>query len=503
MPLIPKKLRNHHHLVARSTLVAPSSIDVDHDEDEEEIASSITASPSKVSIVSLGCSGFSTFFWTENELQQQQQQQQVLFRTTSVNDTITIPRDHPKVREWIDTILYAVRECGINLLDTAPWYGHGTSEIVVGYALEEILWFSNSNNNKINRNSLIIQTKVGRYDADPKKQFDFSYDATISSTQRSLQRLFPSLSLSLCSNDDKYKYIDVLQLHDPEFAPNLEIIMNETIPAMVQCKTKYGYCKSLGLTGYPLEVQYQIYQRTLELYGERNDIWDQALTYGHFNLHDSSLVHRRIQNSSPPSFNNNNNSVDYTSYIDFCHQHNIKVLAAAPLSMGLLTNNSIPLPGWHPANNTELSRACQRAGEICQQHDVDIATLAILFSLSHPAIPTTILGMHNIEQVKTAATIAKRFANVDWTNTSKQLETHKDILCKVLTEQERNVYKILNDKKIGPFATIWNNNEGKGNDDSNEQYNTPKYQWDGIREAHIFWTNLEGTYKNWQMQCME
>ena len=50
MPLIPKKLRNHHHLVARSTLVAPSSIDVDYDEDEEEIASSITASPSKVSI---------------------------------------------------------------------------------------------------------------------------------------------------------------------------------------------------------------------------------------------------------------------------------------------------------------------------------------------------------------------------------------------------------------------------------------------------------------------
>jgi len=89
---------------------------------------------------------------------------------------------------------HAVLDRGICLLDTAPWYGHGISEKVVGYALDTILSNDSSFANDtadadsdcfhfpqrprtglLHRSNLILNTKVGRYEADPIKQFDFSY----------------------------------------------------------------------------------------------------------------------------------------------------------------------------------------------------------------------------------------------------------------------------------------------------------------------------------------
>lgn len=140
-------------------------------------------------------------------------------------------RNHPRVQAWIRSIDYAVTVAGITVIDTAPWYGHGTSEVVIGWALEELLVRSG-----VSRERLTINTKVGRYEADPVKQFDFSAAATLHSVQRSLQRL-------KCG-----EYIDVLQLHDPEFAPSLDVLMKETIPAMMDCQER-GWCRALGMTG--------------------------------------------------------------------------------------------------------------------------------------------------------------------------------------------------------------------------------------------------------------
>lgn len=83
---------------------------------------------------------------------------------------------HPSFR-------HAVLDRGIYLLDTAPWYGHGTSEKVVGYALDTLLLSGSDDDSNptrprtgsLSRSNLIINTKVGRYEADPLKQFDFSY----------------------------------------------------------------------------------------------------------------------------------------------------------------------------------------------------------------------------------------------------------------------------------------------------------------------------------------
>eukprot|EP00980_Cylindrotheca_fusiformis_P001137 scaffold318_cov110-Cylindrotheca_fusiformis.AAC.9 len=394
----------------------------------------------ELSIVGLGCSSFSSFFDSES---------------ISIE---TLDRQHSVVQEWIATIHFAlVSDVGINLLDTAPWYGHGTSEIVVGWALEELLTSSKS----IERQDIVVNTKVGRYEANPSEQFDFSRSMTLKSVQRSLDRL-------------RCGYIDVLQLHDPEFAPSLKQLLDETIPAMRECQEK-GYCRALGLTGYPLQVQYQILQASLEHFG--TNIWDQALTYGHFNLHDTSLLRQPMSIAKEESgTTDDDNKKDSSSFANVLHnKYKMGVLAAAPLSMGLLTVSGPP--EWHPASD-ELRNACRSAVDICTLLNVDISTLAILYSLSHSQIPCTILGMKNIQQVKTAAALANRLANVD---SNKQQQQQDDVLKSILSPDEYRAYTQIVDSKNGPFSK----HDGH-------------WSWDGVASVHQFWKDHGVDVEHWQ-----
>jgi aryl-alcohol dehydrogenase-like predicted oxidoreductase len=179
--------------------------------------------PRNVSMVALGCSSFSNFFVNHDES-----------TTSFADDEWTVDRldqNHPRVRSWIDTIEYAINVAGITLLDTAPWYGHGTSEVVIGWAMSKVL-----NTGKVSRDEVTINTKVGRYEAAIDQQFDFSHIATIQSVERSIRRLS-------CGS-----YINVLQLHDPEFATSIDTLFHETIPAMLLCQ-KRGWCRAIGMTG--------------------------------------------------------------------------------------------------------------------------------------------------------------------------------------------------------------------------------------------------------------
>lgn len=43
-------------------------------------------------------------------------------------------------------------------------------------------------------------------------------------------------------------------MHDPEFAPSVDIILNETLPALQRLKDE-GKIRLIGMTGYPLALQ--------------------------------------------------------------------------------------------------------------------------------------------------------------------------------------------------------------------------------------------------------
>ena len=420
--------------------------------------------PPTVPIVGLGCSSFSNFFQDNEE---------------SSSPLVTAEHLSPTqetVKSWIDTIQYAIVECGITLLDTAPWYGHGISEVVIGFAMESLLERNDdatshhldSSNAQISRDSIIINTKVGRYEANLLHQFDFSYDRTISSVQLSLERM-------------KCHYINVLQLHDPEFTPSISLLLEETIPAMLLCRER-GWVKALGITGYPLQVQHEILCRVQEQYGGVGGqvVFDQALTYGHYNMHDTSLFTQPIPTMDSENDTNSDGGHD-KSFYNYCHDQSLPLMAAAPLSMGLLTHSTPPF--WHPASK-ELQDACQEAAQICKDHHVDFPTLATVFALScfskgagrdgerneflyHP-LPCTLIGMSTRKEVDNAVACAKRFSmENDVEGASRS----------IWTEGEEKVLSILQDEENGPFALVWKNN---------------KYQWDGVREADKFWEQIPG-----------
>jgi L-galactose dehydrogenase len=77
----------------------------------------------------------------------------------------------------VDVVVQAVRS-GINLIDTAPWYGQGKSERVLGRALKQVP-----------REAVYVTTKVGRYEKEEERMFDFSARRVTRSVYESLERL--------------------------------------------------------------------------------------------------------------------------------------------------------------------------------------------------------------------------------------------------------------------------------------------------------------------------
>ena len=122
--------------------------------------------------------------------------------------------------EGIRTVHVAV-DNGINLIDTAPYYGLTKAETVLGKALREIP-----------REKYLLATKVARY-GYKEKDFDFSAERVTRSVDESLARL-------------GVDYVDFIQIHDMEFG-SIEQIITETIPALREVQAA-GKARFVGIT---------------------------------------------------------------------------------------------------------------------------------------------------------------------------------------------------------------------------------------------------------------
>ena len=89
---------------------------------------------------------------------------------------------------FVVKLVQEVIKAGINYIDTAPWYGQGRSEEVLGAALADVP-----------RQAYYLATKVGRYDLQTAGMFDFSAERVRRSVMESLARL-------------RLDYIDVIQV---------------------------------------------------------------------------------------------------------------------------------------------------------------------------------------------------------------------------------------------------------------------------------------------------
>ena len=284
----------------------------------------------------------------------------------------------------------AAHAAGINFFDTSPYYGDTKSESVLAGGLA-----------RLPRDSFVLATKVGRYGGanGQPSVFDFSRSRVVASVQESMRRL-------------KVDRIDLVQCHDVEFADDLNTVVTEAIPALLELKSQ-GVIGAVGVTGLPLTTLRRVIEganeksESSEKDKKSSSSIDCVLSYCRCCLNDHALVDE----------------------IPFYQSRNLGIINASVLSMGLLSEAGPPT--WHPAPE-ELTKAAREAAKVAREDfGVDIADLAIRDSLSTPGVASHLIGINSAEQARANVKAALRALEPATENEVKAMAAVKGVLEKV------------------------------------------------------------------------
>ncbi len=234
--------------------------------------------------------------------------------------------------------VHVALDCGLNFIDTSPFYGRGMSEVLLGIALRGVP-----------RDSYTLCTKLGRYDL---QHFDFSAKRVAESIDVSLHRLGTD-------------HIDIALCHDIEFVP-MQQIVDETIPALRKAK-QAGKIRALGFSGYP--------QKIFRFICDQTDV-DCVLSYNQYTLQNTRFADETVP---------------------YLKAKGVGVMNAGPFSARLLTN--APLPAWLKEPE-DVKAAARKAAAHCAAKGVDIAKLALQFCLQNEDITTTVSGSANPANIR-------------------------------------------------------------------------------------------------------
>ena len=242
-----------------------------------------------------------------------------------------------KLDEALDSVHVAL-DCGLNFIDTSPFYGRGMSEVLLGIALQDVP-----------RDSYTLCTKLGRYDLH---HFDFSAKRVAESVDVSLHRL-------------RTDHLDIILCHDIEFVP-MQQIVDETIPALRKIQ-QAGKVRFIGFSGYPMKIFKFILDQTSV---------DCVLSYNQYTLQNTRFA---------------------DEIVPYLKQKGVGVMNAGPFSARLLTNAELPKWLKEPEN---VKDAARKAAKLCADRGVDIAQLALQFSCENPDITTTVAGSANPKNIR-------------------------------------------------------------------------------------------------------
>jgi L-galactose dehydrogenase len=224
----------------------------------------------------------------------------------------------------------------MNFIDTSPFYGRGMSEVLLGPALREIP-----------RDKYLLGTKLGRYDA---AHFDFSAKRVVESVDVSLHRM-------------GVDHLDIILCHDIEFV-DMQQIVDETIPALKKIQEQ-GKVRFIGVSGYPMKM-FKFVLDQIDL--------DVVLSYNHYTLQNTM----------------------FNDLVPYLKEKGVGIMNAAPFSARLLTNATLPL--WHKATD-EVREVAAKAAKHCADNGIDLAQLAVQFSVANQDMTTCVTGSANPDRV--------------------------------------------------------------------------------------------------------
>jgi D-threo-aldose 1-dehydrogenase len=263
----------------------------------------------------------------------------------------------------------AAWDAGLRYYDTAPYYGHGLSEIRIGAVLEQKP-----------RDAYVLSTKVGRvlepcavgdeesgiYLNTPafRVRYDYSYDGVMQSYAESLKRL-------------GIDQIDILYVHDigslthGEAADERfrELIDGGGWRALEELRSA-GDVKFIGAGVNENAVCEQL------LAHADPDIF---LLAGRYTLLDQSAAQHLL-----PA----------------CADRGVGVVIGGPYNSGILATGPIAGAQYDYADAPpEILARTKKLGDICTQHGVALVEAALHFPLQHPAILSVIPGSQTVDQV--------------------------------------------------------------------------------------------------------
>lgn len=258
--------------------------------------------------------------------------------------------------ESIDSIRHGI-DCGINWVDTAPVYGKGHSEEVVGRALEPFR----------KGDEVFVFTKCGRnyYGSSEKITSDLRPETIRWECEQSLRRL-------------KVERIDLFQFHwpDPETGTALEDSWGTLGELIAEGKVRWG-----GVSNFDIPL-----------------------------LERCEAI-RHVDSLQPPL--NLINRAARNDVIPWCEDHGVGVIVYAPMGSGLLTGtfDRARMEGLAPDdwrrrsanfNEPRLSKnlaLVEQLRAIANDVRIDPPALAVSWTLSVSGVTAAIVGSRSPQQV--------------------------------------------------------------------------------------------------------
>jgi aryl-alcohol dehydrogenase-like predicted oxidoreductase len=265
-------------------------------------------------------------------------------------------------------------EHGITLIDTAPIYGFGLAEEIVGRTLRRGV-----RPYALNRDKVIIASKCGLEWSDNK------YDIRRNSSRKQILKEI-DLSLQRLQTD----VIDLYQVHWPDKNTPLA----ETMETLEELKKK-GKIRAFGVSNFAV--------RQIE----------ECLNVGaHYDGHGNAMP---LPISNQPPYNIFERGIDvrahgHTSLREYCHQNNIGILAYGALCRGLLSgrvtkNTEFPKgdlrradPKFKPDKRPQYLKAVERFKKIAEEKGCSVGQLSIAWSFHQPGVTCALVGARNEEQ---------------------------------------------------------------------------------------------------------
>ena len=276
----------------------------------------------------------------------------------------------------IRTVFEALDE-GINWIDTAPIYGHGRSERIVGEALKQISY------------KPFVATKCGLlWDAETERIPCLKAQSIRSECHQSLKRL-------------GLEVIDLYQIHQSEPDEDIEQAWEELTRLQEQGKVRH-----IGVSNFTVE---QI---------ERIQKIAPAASF----QPPYSMLHREIEDE----------------LLAFCGQNNIGVVVYSPMQRGLLTGKfsherQANLPeGDHRRKNADFQdpqftatlQLVEQLRPVAERNSMTLAQLAISWVLRRSEVTAAIVGARRPDQIEETAKAG------DWSLTTEDIKQIEKFLKK-------------------------------------------------------------------------